>query len=591
MEIAISIAALIVGCIIGWLAQKSRQQALITKNEMLTKQADETKDEAQRQLAAVKEEAERRLESAKAEAQQNMNNAKAEAQQQLDIAKREASERLEATKAEAQQQLEATKKEASEQLARTKAEAQQQLEATKKEASEQLAKTKAEAQQQLEATKKEASEQLAKTKAEAQQQLEAVKKEASEQLEATKKEASDLLAKTKAEAEAQQQKALAEKDAAWNDIMKGQEQRFNETMARMSEQMKNATAAMLKDRQKEFADSSNQQLGQIVNPLRETIDKMKQTMADTTLKQTEMSSVLKDNIERSMQQAMAAKKSAEELANALKHGSKVQGDWGEAVLDELLTSQGLVRGIHYDTQAVIRDAQGNTVHTDDGATLRPDVILHLDQRREVIIDSKVSLTAFLDYANADNEADRQRFLKTHIDSLQKHVKELSTKDYSAYVQPPKVRMDYVIMFVPHTGALWTALNAQPDLWRKAMEQNVFIADEQTLFAALRIISLTWTQIRQAENHEQVYRLANEMLDRVGQFMKKYTAIGKALKTATTAYDDAERKLQPSGQSILQTCAKLQKLGAKQSDKNPLPQLIDIDEVAALVQPADDQDDN
>lgn len=547
MEITISIAALIVGCIIGWLAQKSRQQALITKNEMLTKQADDTKDEAQRQLAAVKEEAERRLESAKAEAQQNMNNAKAEAQQQLDIAKREASERLEATKAEAQQQLEATKKEA--------------------------------------------SEQLAKTKTEAQQQLEAVKKEASELLEATKKEASDLLAKTKAEAEAQQQKALAEKDAAWNDIMKGQEQRFNETMARMSEQMKNATADMLKDRQKEFADSSNQQLGQIVNPLRETIDKMKQTMADTTLKQTEMSSVLKDNIERSMQQAMAAKKSAEELANALKHGSKVQGDWGEAVLDELLTSQGLVRGIHYDTQAVIRDAQGNTVHTDDGATLRPDVILHLDQRREVIIDSKVSLTAFLDYANADNEADRQRFLKTHIDSLQKHVKELSTKDYSAYVQPPKVRMDYVIMFVPHTGALWTALNAQPDLWRKAMEQNVFIADEQTLFAALRIISLTWTQIRQAENHEQVYRLANEMLDRVGQFMKKYTAIGKALKTATTAYDDAERKLQPSGQSILQTCAKLQKLGAKQSDKNPLPQLIDIDEVAALVQPADDKDDN
>lgn len=545
MEIAISIAALIVGCIIGWLAQKSRQQALITKNEMLTKQADETKDEAQRQLAAVKEEAERRLESAKAEAQQNMNNAKAEAQQQLDIAKREASERLEATKAEAQQQLEATKKEA--------------------------------------------SEQLAKTKAEAQQQLEALKNEASEQLEATKKEASDLLAKTKAEAEAQQQKALAEKNAAWNDIMKGQEQRFNETMARMSEQMKNATADMLKDRQKEFADSSNQQLGQIVNPLRETIDKMKQTMADTTLKQTEMSSVLKDNIERSMQQAMAAKKSAEELANALKHGSKVQGDWGEAVLDELLTSQGLVRGIHYDTQAVIRDAQGNTVHTDDGATLRPDVILHLDQRREVIIDSKVSLTAFLDYANADNEADRQRFLKTHIDSLQKHVKELSTKDYSAYVQPPKVRMDYVIMFVPHTGALWTALNAQPDLWRKAMEQNVFIADEQTLFAALRIISLTWTQIRQAENHEQVYRLANEMLDRVGQFMKKFTAIDRALKSATAAYDDANRKLQPSGQSILQTCAKLQKLGAKQSDKNPLPQLIDIDDIAVIAPPAEDNE--
>ena len=111
-------------------------------------------------------------------------------------------------------------------------------------------------------------------------------------------------------------------------------------------------------------------------------------------------------------------------------------------------------------------------------------------------------------------------------------------------------MDYVIMFVPHTGALWTALNAQPDLWRRAMERGVYIADEQTLFAALRIISLTWTQIAQAQNHEKVYALANEMMDRVGQFMKKYQAIGTTLLKAQQAYDDGDRKLQPSGQSIL-----------------------------------------
>ena len=405
---------------------------------------------------------------------------------------------------------------------------------------------------------------------EAQQQLATVKEEARQQLDAAK-----------AEAEVRHSKALADKDAAWQQVMQAQETRFGETLARMGEQLKNATAQMLKERQREFADQSGQQLGLIVNPLRETIDKMKQTMNDTTLRQTEMSSVLKDNIERSMQQAMAAKQSADELARALKHGSKVQGDWGETVLDELLASQGLVRGIHYDTQAVMRDAQGDTVHSDSGGTLRPDVILHLDQRREVIIDSKVSLTAFLDYAAAETEDERQRCLKAHIDSLQKHVRELAAKDYSSYVQPPKVRMDYVIMFVPHTGALWTALDAQPDLWRKAMEQNVFIADEQTLFAALRIISLTWTQIRQAENHEQVYRLAGEMLDRVGQFMKKFNALGKALKAATAAYDDADRKLQPSGQSILTTCAKLQKLGARQSDKNPLPQIVDIDDVEAI----------
>ena len=359
-------------------------------------------------------------------------------------------------------------------------------------------------------------------------------------------------------------------------------------MAKVAAQVKSATDDMLKQRQKEFAETSNTNLGQIVNPLRETIEKMKQAMNENTLKQTSMSTEMRTNIEHMMRQSAAAQRSAEELTRVFKHGTKVQGDWGETVLDELLEAQGLTRGIHYDTQAVIRDAGGQVIKTEEGSLMRPDVILHLDQRREVIIDSKVSLTAFIDYVNAETEDARQQYLKAHIDSLQKHVKELSVKDYSSYIQPPKVRMDYVIMFVPHTGALWTALNAQPDLWRRAMDKNVFIADEQTLFAALRIINLTWTQIAQAQNHEKVYALANEMIDRVGQFMKKYQAIGKALDSAAKAYEDGEKKLLPGGQSILQTCGKLVKLGAKQSDKNPLPQLVDVDEVPAIGDAAPEQ---
>ena len=294
-----------------------------------------------------------------------------------------------------------------------------------------------------------------------------------------------------------------------------------------------------------------------------------------------MGGEMKANIENMMRQSEAAMKSADELNRTFRLGNRVQGDWGETILDELLESQGLKRGIHYDTQPYIRDAAGNIIHTESGSTMRPDVILHLDQRREVIIDSKVSLTAFMDYANATTEEERKRLLKAHIDSLKSHVRELSTKDYSAYIKPPKARMDYVIMFVPHSAALWTALNAQPDLWRNAMSQNVFIADEQTLFAALRIINLTWTQIAQAQNHEKVYALANEMLERVGQFMKKYDAIGQALKRATQAYEEGGNKLAPSGQSILTTCVKLQKVGAKQSDKNPIPQLTDIDNIPQI----------
>ena len=316
------------------------------------------------------------------------------------------------------------------------------------------------------------------------------------------------------------------------------------------------------------------QSGQIVNPLKDTIDKMKKAIEESTMEQTKLGGEMKSHIETMIRQSEAAKKSAEELTRAFKHGSKVQGDWGETVLDELLESQGLTRGVHYDLQPYLRDANGEVIISDEGAKMRPDVILHLDQNRDVIIDAKVSMTAFMDYVNAKNEDDREHYLKAHVDSINKHVKELSTKNYSSYIKAPKVKMDYVIMFVPHTGALWTALNAQPDLWRKAMEKNVYIADEQSLFAALKIVNLTWRQIVQAQNHEKVFELANEMLDRVGQFMGRYKAIGKALQTATTAYNDAEKKLLPSGQSILQTCNKLTKLGAKQSHKNPLPQLED-----------------
>lgn len=392
------------------------------------------------------------------------------------------------------------------------------------------------------------------------------------QLEKTKTDFEERIAQVKADSK----ELLATQERNHEQALKAQQARFDETMAKVSAQVKIATDDMLKQRQKEFAESSNTNLGQIVTPLRETIEKMKQTMSESTLKQTELSAAMKENLENMMKHSEAAKQSADELARVFKHKSKVQGNWGERVLEELLDSQGLQCGIHYERECVIRDAAGNVVKTDTGGNLRPDVILHLDNNREIIIDSKVSLTAFMDYVNAENDDARQEALKLHIDSIQKHVKELSKKDYSSYIQAPKQKMDYVIMFVPHTGALWTALNAQPDLWRKAMEQNVFIADEQTLFAALRMINLTWRQIEQAQNHEKVYGLANEMLDRVGKFMRNYDAIGKALEKAQEAYEDGGKKLSDKGQSIITTCNKLERLGAKQSPKNPILQIADTE---------------
>lgn len=402
-----------------------------------------------------------------------------------------------------------------------------------------------------------------------QKQIYDAKAEGKEQVELVKKDFEKRLAEVKSDADKQAKEMLAAQERSHAQAMKDQQARFDEMMAKVTEQLKTATDEMLKQRQKEFTESSNTNLSQIVAPLRETIDKMKQTMSESTLKQTELSAEMKANLENMIKHSAEAKQSADELARVFKHKSKVQGNWGERVLEELLESQGLQCGIHYERESVIRDKDGNVVKTDTGGNLRPDVILHLDTNREVIIDSKVSLTAFMDYINAETEEQRQTYLKQHIDSIQKHVKELSKKDYSSYIQKPKLKMEYVIMFVPHTGALWTALNAQPNLWRSAMEQNVFIADEQTLFAALKMINLTWSQIKQAENHERVYDLANEMLNRVGLFLKSFNEMGKNLEKANASYTDAKKKLLPQGQSIVNTCDKLEQLGAKQNPKNPI----------------------
>lgn len=411
------------------------------------------------------------------------------------------------------------------------------------------------------------AEQAAKMQMETAFKVEQTKLEA--ELEHSKQRIEELLndiEEAKAEGQRQMQVAKDEWQKRNLENMESLQKRFDETINKVSAQVKADTGEMLKARQKEFSEASSESIGQIVKPLKDNIVELKKAMEEGSKEQAERSGEMRQQIRNLMEHSDAARKSADELAAAFKHGSKIQGDWGETVLEELLSSQGLTKGVHFETQSVIR--------TEDGRLLRPDVILHLDDRREVIIDSKVSLTAYIDYVNAENEAERNAHLKAHIESIKKHVKELAEKDYSSYVQPPKVTAGYVIMFVPMAGALWTALNSEPDLWRSAANKNVYITDEQSLFGALKIVKLTWTQIVQAQNQEKVFELANEMIDRVGLFMKHYDALGAALDKANSAYSNGKDKLSPTGHSIITTANKLIKLGAKNA-KNPIKSLNEV----------------
>lgn len=325
---------------------------------------------------------------------------------------------------------------------------------------------------------------------------------------------------------------------------------FSHQIAATAEQLKTVTADMLKQRQEEFSETSGRRITQILEPLQSSIGEMRKAVNENTTTHNDLGGRLDGQLQMLMQQTASAKESAERLATALKGGNKIQGTWGEKILTELLESLGLEEGKHFDTQVTLPNGT------------KPDVVFHLDNNRELVVDSKVSLKAFCDYLEAENEEQRQDALARHIQSIKNHITELANKDYSRHIQSPKSSVGYVIMFIPNTSALLLATANEKGLWRKAMEQNVYIADEQTLYAALRIIDLTWIQIEQAQNQEKVFALAGELLDRVEKFLNYYKEIGDSLDKAQKNYIQGEKKLREGGKSIPQTARKLEQLGAR-----------------------------
>lgn len=415
------------------------------------------------------------------------------------------------------------------------------------------------------------SRRVSEIKAEAAQALATVKDEAAKVLEQAKNDAEKTLANEKESAEKRYESMKQDMERIHQKSLAEQNDRLTEMSQRLVAETKIATEEMVKLREKQITESGHATMEQLVNPLKETIDKMEKTMNATTKDQAAANASLKEVLKQSIESNAATKQTADDLIRAFKHDSKIQGNWGERVLEEVLESLGLEEGIHFETQERLRDANGKIIVSEEtGKSMQPDVIVHLDKTKDVIIDSKVSMKDFLDYASAEDCEQRSELLRKHIESLKKHVKELSAKDYSRYVKAPRKSMDFVIMFVPNYAALWTALNEEPKLWRDAMEKNVFIADEQTLYAALRMVKLTWQQIQQAENQQKVFELANEMLSRVGQFVKQMGVIGDSLDKAQKAYKNGMAKFAEKGQSVLTTCRKLEQLGAKQDTKNPLP---------------------
>lgn len=367
---------------------------------------------------------------------------------------------------------------------------------------------------------------------------------------------------------------LAERERAHAEAMGTLKVGFEESMSKMKAELETSTAEIIRRRQADVDAAGKESLDKVLRPLNHQIEEVRKVVSENTTRHSEFEGQLKNALAMVLEHSDAARKSADRLADALHGNSATQGYWGETVLKELLQMQGLQEGVHFHTQVTMTDENGHPLYSNDHKTLIPDVILNLDRELAVVIDAKVSLTAWLDYMNAVTDDQRASALKAHVASIEAQVNRLAGKDYSSYIRAPKKSVDYVIMFVPNTGALYAATSAKPDLWRKAMAKRVYIADEQTLYAALKIIEMTWRQIAQADNQKEVYDLAGEMLARVSKFVETYSTLDKNLRDARKNFDEGLAKLQDSGHSIPVTCRKLIKLGTKATTpKKTLPGVV------------------
>jgi DNA recombination protein RmuC len=336
----------------------------------------------------------------------------------------------------------------------------------------------------------------------------------------------------------------------------------------MAQQLMEATASKLKEQNTET-------MAGITQPLKDAIGEVRKALDESKKESAGYSASFREQMLLMMQQTQQLGEKAEGLTNVLRRDNKVSGNMGEIILGDLLASQGLTEGIHYEVQARLRDEMGRPLkHDETGKEMQPDVILHYPQGQDAIVDSKVSLVAYEKYVNAETPEEKERYLQEHIKSVRQHVNELARKDYSKYIKNGRDAVDFVIMFVPFESSLQLALANDPTLWREAFEKKVFVTGEQNLLGILHMIHIAWVQNQQAENQEKVFGLAEQLLDRLGDFVQRYNDLGDKLHKVQEAYDSANNKLITGRQSVAQKGRELVDLGAKENPnrKIPMPEL-------------------
>lgn len=337
----------------------------------------------------------------------------------------------------------------------------------------------------------------------------------------------------------------------------------------LREQMTSDSERVLKQRASELSQENQDQLSRILNPLHTDLKQMREAVSRSNAEHTERMTRLDQSIKENLRQSQMVGERADSLTKALRGDSKQQGNFGEMRLLQLLEQLGFQEGIQFDQQQTMRSSSGQTLVDEEGHRLIPDVILHFPDDRDVIIDSKVSLTAYDSYFAATTDAERDACLKRHVASLRSHVNELSRKNYSAYIRQGRKRLDFVLMYVFNDGAVNIATAADRTLWQEAYDKGVYIVGTQNLYMTLRVLDLMWRQQQQVENQETIMEKASEIVNRVQLFYERFEKVDAQLTSTRKAFDELRSITSPSGMSITTVARQLLKLGAKENPKRKL----------------------
>lgn len=384
------------------------------------------------------------------------------------------------------------------------------------------------------------------------------------------KERERLLLENHAKADREHAEQLNRQKAESQRMMELQKETISEQIRSMESRFKSLSEEITKQRADELSKNNSASMDSIIKPLKETIEKMEKSLKETNEKGAEYVGSLKEQISGLMSHTSEIGSKADHLSEALRMKSKIQGNWGEVILETLLQKEGLERGIHYEAQKTLKDEDNNTLY--------PDFVLRLPDNRVVIIDSKVSLNDYVDFHSSEDEEEKKKYLAAHIASIRRHMNDLSDKQYFKHLGEDLASPDFVIMFVPIPDALILALQNDPKLYQDAMKKGVFLTNNQSLMPIIWVIKDLWTQAKQEKNMQEIVTHAQNLLVRLNNFFDEFNRIEKSLDQAKSAFESADKKIR-GNQGVLTSARKIQDAGIKLNTKGKLPDPIDLSESA------------